>query len=55
MFSTLKGKRLISDWTSVMKPAADEALSAEDGVDRVHHDLVLGGVSDETTVLEKKT
>lgn len=33
---------------SVLELAADEALGVEDGVVRVHGDLVLGGVTDQT-------
>ena len=32
---------------SILELAADEALGVEDGVVRVHGDLVLGGVTDE--------
>lgn len=32
----------------IVKLAADEALHIEDGVDGVHRDLVLRGVTDET-------
>lgn len=38
----------------VRKPTADEALRVEDGVDRVHRRLVLGGVADHALSLRER-